>query len=86
MTDITLTTDETLVVDHETLNRGDATDTQDIRLTVDGTVVDTQPAVELEPDGSRGGQLSWSPSNTQIAEVCVVTDDGRDCIEVEVTK
>jgi hypothetical protein len=88
MTDITLTETNHLRVDYTAENFGDlvydsdGTD-GDVALVHGGTQEDSD-SVRVPPDASVDGTLFWRAVPAGSYQVCVETDDGQDCIDVEV--
>jgi len=78
-----------LVVEHETVNRGDVTTTADIVLTVDGTEEDREANIEIAPDETYRGVLSWltETGDAQAADydVAVNAGDRSDSITANVS-
>jgi len=87
MTDITITEGDTLEVDYEVENVGDGTGDQDIRLTVQDVLEDTDADVALDPGQTATGTLQWpTESGDEVTDALAeaLTDDTSDSITVTV--
>jgi len=73
------TVDNSIQIDYEIENTGDQTDTQTIRLLVDGTQEDST-SVTLDPQVSTTGSFSYTPtsSNDDAVDITVESDDNSD--------
>ncbi|WP_148858043.1 hypothetical protein [Natronococcus pandeyae] len=68
---------EALEIDAEVTNRGDETDTQDIRLEIDGTEVDRIEGVTLGPDDEAMELLKWENAKEGERDVTIRSDDDK---------
>jgi hypothetical protein len=89
MTDITVTEGDTIVVTHETENIGGTTETQDVVLERDGTIIDTDDVVSgraKTPGTKTERLLCWNTSAGDAGsyELCCKTSDTEDCRTVGV--
>ena len=73
------TVDNSIQIDYEIENTGDQTDTQTIRLLVDGTQEDST-SVTLDPQVSTTGSFSYTPtsSDDDAVDITVESDDNSD--------
>jgi len=73
------TVDNSIQIDYEIENTGDQTDTQTIRLLVDGTQEDST-SVTLDPQVSTTGSFSYTPtsSDDDAVDITVESDDDSD--------
>jgi hypothetical protein len=89
MPDQSITEGKGLRVAFDATNRGDAADTQDILLEIDGTEEDKIPGVELAPGETYSGDLLWltesGDAQSQDYTAAVVTDDRDASITVNVS-
>ncbi|WP_434521296.1 CARDB domain-containing protein [Halorubrum sp. AS12] len=86
MTDITITEGDTLDVSVLVNNLGGETGSQTIRLLVDGTEVDSQPGVALDPGIETNLSLAWtaSPGDAGSHTATVEGDDDSVSASVDV--
>lgn len=77
---LTVTADQTVEVVANIENVGAQPGTQDIELTVDGNVVDSQPALNLNDGTEQAVQLFWTPDSDDRGEfdIEVSSDDSSD--------
>jgi len=78
MADQAVTGGNALVVEHETVNRGDVATTADIILTVDGTEEDREQNIEIAPGETYRGVLSWltETGDAQASDYTVAVNAG----------
>ena len=87
MADITITEGDTLEVDYSVENTGDGAGDQDVRLTVDNILEDTDANVVLDPGQTATGTLQWlTESGDAVTDAIaeVLTEDDTDGITVTV--
>jgi len=88
MADITITEGNWLSLTEVIVeNFGDLTGSQSLVLARGGTTEDSV-TIDLPPDESTTRQLLWKTESGDAGTytVCAETDDGQDCIQVEVVQ
>jgi hypothetical protein len=88
MADITITEGNWLsLTDVIVENFGDVAGNQPLELDRNGTTEDAV-TIDLPPDESTTRQLLWKTESGDAGTytVCAATDDGQDCIQVEVVQ
>jgi hypothetical protein len=88
MADITITEGNWLSLTEVVVNNfGDVAGNQSLELDRNGTTEDAV-TVDLQPNESTTRQLLWKTESGDAGTytICAETDDGQDCIQVEVTQ
>ncbi|MBS3817222.1 MAG: PKD domain-containing protein [Candidatus Thermoplasmatota archaeon] len=78
---------ENVTVEYTVENTGNETDTQNIELYVDDTLIETEEDVELSPGGIHSGQFNWTASEPYgQRNLSVQSQNESDVVNVQITE